>query len=115
MRSTETGCGSAQAASRWNRMPTQRSTTERRRRGPIELGLRTAQRRPSRLAESGDQNRLDGVQPVLSLIEDHACPLEDLVDDLELACHAGLLHSLPPHRLVDLVEGGTTVHEMTPR
>src|SRR5208282_278793 len=58
------------------------------------------------LAEGGDEDRLDGVQAVLGLVEDDAGPgVEDLAGHFQAGGHAGVLHDLASDGGVRVVEG----------
>src|SRR3954454_10803296 len=64
------------------------------------------------VAERGDHDGLDGVEPVLGLVEDdRALGLEDVVGHLE-AVHAELLEDRLADLRVPVVEGRQAVHEL---
>src|SRR5436190_15674856 len=68
------------------------------------------------LAEGGDEDRLDGVETVLGLVEHDASPrLEYLAGHLQTGGHAGVLHHLPPDHGLHVVEGRQAVHELDRR
>src|SRR4051812_31084170 len=68
------------------------------------------------IADRGDHDRLDRVQPVLRLVEgDVRRGTEDLVGDLEPVGDAGQVGDLAAHGGVRVVEGRQAVHEPHPR
>src|SRR4029453_9908423 len=78
---------------------------------PRATRTRTARSAP----ESGHEQRLDGVQAALGLVEhDAGRRLEHLAGDLEPVGHARVLHHLLAHHSVGVVEGGEAVHELDP-
>ncbi len=65
-----------------------------------------------KIAEGGNQHSLDGVHPVLGLVEDHlGVRLEDVVGDLE-GIHAGRLVELAADTGAQVVEGRQAVQHL---
>src|SRR5690242_20051743 len=70
----------------------------------------------SSIADRGDHDGLDRVQPVLRLVEsDVRRRAEDLVGHLEAVGDAGQVGDLAADRGVGVVEGRQAVHEPHPR
>src|SRR6185312_7849893 len=68
------------------------------------------------LTERGDEDRLDGVQPVFGLVEyDAGAGVEYLARYLQARGHAGVVHYFAPDNRVRVVVCGQAVHEFDHR